>query len=390
MLAKSNYFKALEWVSYIGLWVLSIFVVKEVWDQWLTKETGIKQYEIPTRESPTITICFKNRTESLFALEIGFAILVESSDGWTELQIGVNDISGKDVSMMVLTTWYAHICVKITQPESEENRMLSGALQIWYNETMTQGRNLEFEVTFTSEINSYGIIWNDWIYGKHFTVDLPYGKTKYISLKAVKEIALKSGSDDTCIENSHYDCFVTLINSGDCPKNCVPFQQDLPFMNKIDIPTCDWYSQVDSETSQCYQTLIQEWSWLYCNKSCTTLQYEGVIGYEGEGDMQIQYGIKPGIEKVYEEYLLYNFIGMIGSIGGTMGLFVGLSFFNVALFLIELIQKSIGPQNEIDVPQNHNELTPFQLDQVRNEIRKMNVAKQQLVTSDFAKVDGDF
>ena len=67
-----------------------------------------------------------------------------------------------------------------------------------------------------------------------------------------------------------------------------------------------------------------------------------------------------------------------------------LSILILDLLLIELIQKSIGPQNEIDVPQNPNELTPFQLDQVRNEIRKMNVAKQQLVSSDFAKIDGDF
>ena len=81
---------------------------------------------------------------------------------------------------------------------------------------------------------------------------------------------------------------------------------------------------------------------------------------------------------------------MIGSIGGTLGLFVGFSFFNVALFVIEFMQKLIGKKNDIDVAQNVNELTPNQLDQVRNEFGKMFAAKQHLLSSGFTKVDGDF
>ena len=68
MLSKCNLFKAIEWGIYVGLWAISIFVVKEFWDQWLTKETGIKQSEDNIEEAPTTTICFKNRTESWFVL----------------------------------------------------------------------------------------------------------------------------------------------------------------------------------------------------------------------------------------------------------------------------------------------------------------------------------
>ena len=41
---------------------------------------------------------------------------------------------------------------------------------------------------------------------------------------------------------------------------------------------------------------------------------------------------------LYEEYLLYDWIGMIGSIGGSLGLFVGFSFrdFFTCLFQLNL------------------------------------------------------
>ena len=32
---------------------------------------------------------------------------------------------------------------------------------------------------------------------------------------------------------------------------------------------------------------------------------------------------------VSKEYLIYDFIGMIGSVGGTIGMFIGFSFFDV-------------------------------------------------------------
>ena len=46
----------------------------------------------------------------------------------------------------------------------------------------------------------------------------------------------------------------------------------------------------------------------------------------------------PGTETVYEEYLIVDFYGMVGVVGGTLGLFIGLSFFNVITFFIEIIK----------------------------------------------------
>ena len=46
----------------------------------------------------------------------------------------------------------------------------------------------------------------------------------------------------------------------------------------------------------------------------------------------------PLYAKVYEEYIIVDAIGMIGSVGGTLGLFIGFSFSNVINVLIGYLQ----------------------------------------------------
>ena len=45
--------------------------------------------------------------------------------------------------------------------------------------------------------------------------------------------------------------------------------------------------------------------------------------------------------EVNEEYLVYDFSGLVGSIGGTFGLFIGFSFREVANNVIKFIQMLI-------------------------------------------------
>ena len=45
------------------------------------------------------------------------------------------------------------------------------------------------------------------------------------------------------------------------------------------------------------------------------------------------YFMPPETKKVAVEYLLYDLIGVIGAVGGTMGLFIGFSMFGKNCFL---------------------------------------------------------
>ena len=90
-----------------------------------------------------------------------------------------------------------------------------------------------------------------------------------------------------------------------------------------------------------------------CPKSCSTWDYTGsveAIASKGSAyqlvpsknttyfSLVVRYK-PPGTEAVYEEYLIVDFYGMVGVVGGTLGLFIGFSFFNVITFLIDLIKK---------------------------------------------------
>ena len=56
--------------------------------------------------------------------------------------------------------------------------------------------------------------------------------------------------------------------------------------------------------------------------------------------IEMMYTFKaPASVKVLEEYLIYDTIGMIGSAGGTLGLFIGFSFSNIIAFIINVIEK---------------------------------------------------
>ena len=90
-----------------------------------------------------------------------------------------------------------------------------------------------------------------------------------------------------------------------------------------------------------------------CPKSCSTWDYTGsveAIASKGSAyqlvpsknttyfSLVVRYK-PPGIATVYEEYLIVDFYGMVGVVGGTLGLFIGFSFFNGITFLIDVIKK---------------------------------------------------
>ena len=49
----------------------------------------------------------------------------------------------------------------------------------------------------------------------------------------------------------------------------------------------------------------------------------------------------PELVTVFEEYLIYDSINMIGAVGGTLSLCIGFSFTNIIKHLLELLQKFI-------------------------------------------------
>ena len=54
---QKNFLKFLEWIIFLGLWIISFLFMWEVLQKFNTKDTSFKQYEKPITEFPTITLC---------------------------------------------------------------------------------------------------------------------------------------------------------------------------------------------------------------------------------------------------------------------------------------------------------------------------------------------
>ena len=85
-----------------------------------------------------------------------------------------------------------------------------------------------------------------------------------------------------------------------------------------------------------------------CSKACSTLQYRGENKVKGHGfsnnsriiDLGYWFNNENEV-KVFQEYLLYEITSVIGSIGGTLGLFVGFSFLDLSSILINILKNNV-------------------------------------------------
>ena len=83
-------------------------------------------------------------------------------------------------------------------------------------------------------------------------------------------------------------------------------------------------------------------------KTCSKYEYSGTVQVEYEVNNNLQHYYKksliyqfayPEVLTKYEEMLIYDFIGMIGSVGGTLGMFIGFSFSNTISMSLNFLVK---------------------------------------------------
>ena len=126
-------------------------------------------------------------------------------------------------------------------------------------------------------------------------------------------------------------------------KKCIPtgFTKILP---NIKAQQCE----TTREEREAFLCIYDGYLYKYkCPKPCSILEYSGKLDYwEPKYDWQSNNTMiiylrfqSPEVITIYEEYLIYDFNGMLGSIGGTLGLFVGFSFSSAIELFINLLKK---------------------------------------------------
>ena len=170
----------------------------------------------------------------------------------------------------------------------------------------------------------------------------------WIKIKPEKHIYLKSESD--CGNKTFYECFISSIGYNDLANTsniCLPESLLSLRANGTDvdyIPKCN----STEETAEAFWEIFDEFENVDCAKLCSILEYSGKIDYwDPKSDSEtpnttfaitIRFA-HPATLKVFEEYLIYDIIGLVGSVGGTLGMFIGFSFIDIVSRVFSLLRQ---------------------------------------------------
>ena len=242
--------------------------------------------------------------------------------------------------MEKLSTWLSGTCYKFNTTLSKVTKGEFRKINFeFFKDSVEYERIPDMIVYFTSEENAYGITANVWRDGEPLSFKLKKNSELEVSLKQVKYVHLKSKAK--CRVEPFYEVYERLLlktSFSECPIKCTT--TSLPSETNR-IPLC--LKPDEKDCAEKVQTKV--WHLLAnseeYSKACSTTDYNGRIIYESQEEkdynikkykkniytMELDYVFSsPEVVTVNEEYLIYDLISMIGSIGGSLGLCIGFSF----------------------------------------------------------------
>ena len=284
------------------------------------------------RERPTIIICF-DPVHDDFIYGQDFDISIPNSKhelDSNKIQLGLNPAVG--VKMTVIISAYFGKCYKISPLEMIKETSSTTYIAIKFDEKM---KNLPVgQIYFTSEANSMGIARTYWNEGVVFSVEVKPNVGQEIRLVEYEYnyLSKKSGCNES---QSWYDCYAEFaenLNFEECSAKCLSHsirdgKQKLDYCRPN---TTDWLCS-NKLLRSLRKSLIKD---KICPRSCHIREYEGTAkdysALNRPNTIVFSYYFSPPyVAFIYQEYVLFDFLGLISAVGGTLGIFIGLSILAV-------------------------------------------------------------
>ena len=351
----------------------------EVFEQYASKDTSFKQSEelVGKDVSPTIILGFWPLKQMTYPPNVPY----QAYHQW-EL--------GKDFTLTFGVTQYKNVQESIVLTENGEQLEISHSnvgkvtfqkltgkwgytykisanlihikqpfnpfVKIEFSEDIPDEDIPDLDLFITSEQNSLGNVIYDWRDGKKIMMNKVKGFL-FLELEPKKVVKLKN-----CQEISYQECFHSKLISEDyskCPRKCYgvsSYRNAKPLCNTSEEFMCSYGIA---------EKIAKDRSSEKCLPSCTQVNFETLNSYHEDMDqpdskrnITIRYLISNDIIKVEEEYLINDFVKMLGSIGGTLGMCIGFSFLGVATILLQYLERfsmsvsRVAPDIEHGVIQN--------------------------------------
>ena len=165
-----------------------------------------------------------------------------------------------------------------------------------------------------------------------------------IQIQPQKVIRLPSSK---CNSESYYECLSSKLVIADfshCPRRCAAISIISGYM-----PLC-----TTEEEFKCGYEVVRKIhkdnSSNRCLPKCTKIDMKQIgVSYNEDQESTsakrnifFDFSFQTGIMKVEEEFLIHDFVNMVSSIGGTLGMCIGFSFVGLSSFIMGHLENIIG------------------------------------------------
>jgi hypothetical protein len=196
----------------------------------------------------------------------------------------------------------------------------------------------------TSETDISGVTLSTWNGVKPFIFKTTMGSTLQLTFKKEQWERLspcdryKNGnSPSTCFSKAYVDMLLKPLHNN-CNITCQIVQLKSVFdLTRPDVPKCHLISDYNCNLNAAYDLPTTE----HCKEPCTSTQFlADITEIPGQGSkrtLTVWIILASEIVTIHEEYLVYDFLSFVGSFGGSLGLFVGFSFYDFGSMLTNIV-----------------------------------------------------
>ena len=347
IITKEVILNFLEWVLFVVLCITSIWFSYGVLDNFFGMKTSISQYEEKVHDYPVIGIKFQRKASevNLTDVEIQYGS-IGMKPQLKKLEIGENhlfNVKYNKTETVLLTNFktfpddeLAFRIIPLTPILDEDLGRLN--VQVIHRIQNHQEKSDFSDLIYfylTSLNNSPGFILKKWKDGKPILIALNKNNFATYNIQPERYEYLKQTGK--CQQESYYQCIGLILDQvevKECTKKCMP-----NIFSNLGINFSTPFCQNDTKNEDCAlkigDKIMKHKIESKCQKSCSTLGYNGEVVMKMINPSRLNssnaYFLvciltnQDHMSNVYEEYLIYDAIGMIGSVGGTLGMFIGFS-----------------------------------------------------------------
>ena len=310
--------------------------VRGILQQFFSLKTNFSQHKEEVTTYPVISILLWH--PELNPCDVKIKYQASGMADYQHLEIGENHLHNLDkynktekVFLQSLengTKWdYVRVAYRILhQTPILLKNMITVHIQLEYyvdNKTISEWWYDQVSFFITSQMNSPGSSLMKWKDGKQMQIAM--NKNNFLQYSVQPQIIKYLQENGECQEEPYYECIISQLHAMEfieCSKKCIP-----NVFSNLGKNYSALFCQNDNFNEKCiHNYMSQHEGESKCKRSCSNLEYfgefEAIVPYKSEKEnwnfYQMHYYIDKAYEmKVYEEYIIIDAIGMIGSVKGT-------------------------------------------------------------------------